>query len=388
MIDRPRPKFDPIGTRLGDFFWFPRAEVDEFYNTNIFATAGPTTSDLINTLQPGFDLLSNFPRNALNLHAGAQTQFYSEHPEQNTETGNVRVDGRLDVTTGSNFYGSAEAAHLAVPRTSPTSPGNAVEPVTYDYYAANAGYQQTGLRLNYEAGVAFSATQYNAVPTFGGGILPQSSQNTTISQAVLRTDYEIVPDYSGYLRVEGDLTDYPHTIPGGIRFNSSGYRVDIGLRIVPRHIVYGEVYVGYLAQIYAMPGLSSIAATDAGGRLTWNITRLTTFTFSGLRIPVESNPSIGTTGAGYLATIATANADHELLRNLLLNVNASYEIDAYQGITRTDNVVSTGAGFKYFLSRYLYLGISYDFQRRQSMGSAAGTSYTQNILMLRVSTQF
>jgi hypothetical protein len=290
VIGRPRPEFDPIGFRFGGFFWFPRTEVNESYNSNIFAISSPIANDFITGLQPTFDLLSNFSRNALNLHAGAQAQFYAEHPAQNTQTGFVTVDGRLDVAKGSAFYSSAEAAHLAVPRTSPTSPGNAAEPVTYNYYVANVGYQQTGLRFGYNAEIGISATQYNAVPLIGGGILPQSSQNTTITEAVLQPEYEIIPDYIGYIRLEGDLTDYENVIPGGVRFNSTGYRTDVGLQILPRHIMYGEAYIGYLAQIYAASSLPSISAADAGGRLTWNITRLTTLTFYGLRTPVASNP--------------------------------------------------------------------------------------------------
>src|SRR5689334_1882969 len=60
VTQRPRPELDPLGFRLGEYFWFPRAELDEAYNSNIFAISSPKTSDLITVLGPGFDLLSNF----------------------------------------------------------------------------------------------------------------------------------------------------------------------------------------------------------------------------------------------------------------------------------------------------------------------------------------
>ena len=118
---RPRPEFDPIGLHVGDFFWFPEAELDEAFNSNIFATPSPKTSDFITVLQPRFDLLSSFPRNALNVHGGAALQYYARNPSQNTENGFAAVDGRLDVTAGNWFYGRAAAAHLNIPRTSPDS---------------------------------------------------------------------------------------------------------------------------------------------------------------------------------------------------------------------------------------------------------------------------
>jgi hypothetical protein len=84
----------------------------------------------------------------------------------------------------------------------------------------------------------------------------------------------------------------------------------------------------------------------------------------------------------------TANADHELFRNLLLNTNASYENDAYQGISRTDHVYGVGGGLKYFVNRNLYIAASYNFQERSSTGLSTGIPYRQSIFFLRASTQF
>ena len=387
VTQRPRYDLDPIGLHAGDFFWFPHGEVDESYNSNIFATPS-STSDLITALQPGFDLLSSFPRNGINLHAGAGLQDYAIHPSQNTATGFVSADGHLDVDEASSFYGNAQAAHLYEPRTSPNSPGNAAEPVTYNNYTANFGYAQTGLRLGYEADLAMQSSQYNGVPAIGGAILPQSAQNVTTSQGALRVSYELLPDYLGYVRTAGTLYDYEHTAPGGMRFNSTVYRVDVGLQILPRHIIYGEAYLGYLDEIFDVSSLGSVSVPDAGGQIVWNVTGLTTLTFSGMRTFQTSNPAIVVTGVGYLSSVATVNVDHELRHNLLLNANAGYENDAYQLVSRTDNVFTVGIGIKYLLTRNLCLGAAYSYQQRASNGSAAGLPYSQSIVMLRVSTQF
>jgi hypothetical protein len=387
VTQRSRSDLDPIGVHVGDFFWFPRGEVDALYNGNIFATPS-STSDLITALQPGFDLLSSLPRNAINLRGGAALQDYAIHPSQNTATGFLSGDGHLDVDEASSFYGSAQAAHLYEPRTSPNSPGNAAEPVTYNNYSANIGYAQTGLRLGYEADLAVQSSQYNAVPAIGGGILPQSAQDVITSQAALRVSYELLPDYLGYIRTAGTLYDYQHTTPGGMRFNSTVYRVDLGLQVLPRHIIYGEAYLGYLTQIFAVSSLGSVSTPDAGGQVVWNVTGLTTLTFSGIRTFQTSNPAIVGTGVGYLSSVATVNIDHELWHNLLFNANVGYENDAYQGVSRTDNVFTGGIGVKYLLTRHLYFGLAYSYQQRASSGSTAGLPYSQSIVILRVSTQF
>ena len=386
---RPHPEYDPIGFHTGDFFWFPRGEVDGAYNSNIFALPSPT-SDLIATLQPSFDLLSSLPRNSLNLHGTAAFQEYAQHSSQNTASGLVSVDGHLDVTNGSSLYSNAQVLHSYLSRGSPNSPGNAAEPVTYNNYTASVGYSQTKLRVGYEADVAVQTTQYNAVPTVGGGILPESSGDTVSPQVALSGSYEIVPDYNGYIRTSGTRYDYTHTPPGGVNFNSTIYRADLGLQILPRHIIYGEVYFGYLRQIFDLSSLGSASAPDAGGRLIWNVTRLTTLTFNGLRAFQTTNPSLsGTgTGAGYLNSSLTANIDHESRRNLVLNANAAVENDSYQGISRTDDVFTLGAGLRYLLNRNLYVGATYTYQQRTSTGSAATLPYAQSIVMLRLSTQF
>ncbi len=388
MTRRLRPEFDPIGLRFGEFFWFPRAELDEAYNSNIFASHTAPTSDLITALQPGFDLLSVFPRHALNLHGSSLSQFYADNPAQNTQDGTVQVNGRLDVTAGSSFFTNASAAHRHISYGSPNNPGNIAQPVTYWDYIATAGYIQGRRRFSYQVDAGVQAAQYNPALLVGGGILPQNTQNTLISSAAVRASYELVPDYLGYMRVGGNLYDYWHAV----RNNSSIYRISMGLQILPRHLIYGEAYAGYLTQNYAQRALGSTSAPDYGGRLVWNVTPLTTLTFNGLRAFYTGTPVVGGTavagsaGNGYLASSIEVNADHEFLRNLLLNLNASYENDSFQGITRTDNLFTIGAGARYLVSRNLFLGSSLSYYQRSS--TITGASYNQNILMLRVGTQF
>ena len=388
----------PIPLRLGNFFWIPRAELDESYNSNIFATTTSTTHDFITALAPGFDLVSNFPRNALNLHGSAVLQAYADHPAQNTQSGTISVDGKLDVSAGSSLYGTASVDHPYIAYGSPNSPGspgspaNIAQPVTYWNYIATAGYQQGGRRFSYQVDVGVSASQYNAAQLVGGGVLPQSSQDATVPSAAVRAGYEIIPDYLGYIRVVGSRYDYTHIAPPATSANFSTYRADLGLQILPRHLISGEAYAGYLVQSSAQSGLGSTSTPDFGGNLTWSITRLTTLTFTGLMTFNTGTPSSGgvvvpgPAGNSYLSRTFTVKADHELLRDLLLNVNATYGNDSFQGITRTDNFFTGGAGVRYFVNQNLFLGGLFTYERYIS--TASGSSFTQNILTLRVGTQF
>ena len=392
--------FAPIGLRAGDFFWFPRAELDEAYNSNIFATSTRPSSDLITALTTSFDLLSNFSSNSLNAHGASLLQAYADHSGQNTQDGVISADGKLDVTAGSYLYGTAQVAHQHIAYGSPNSPGSIAQPVTYWDYTATAGFVQGGRRFSYEVDVGVTSAQYNAAQLVGGGVLPQSSQDGTASTAAVTGRYEIIPDYLGYVRVAGSLFDYWHTVPGETRPNFTTYRADVGLQILPRnHIIYGDAYAGYLIQNFAQSNLGSTSTPDFGGDLTWAITPLTTLTFTGLTTFNTGTPgnsafitgtpgtSILTVGNSYLSRVFSAGVNHQLLPNLQLGLTGSYINNTFQGTSRgADNVFIVNGTVRYQVNRNLYLGG--DVYYAQQSSTSAGGSFSQNIFTLRAGTQF
>jgi hypothetical protein len=381
-------EFAPLGLPLGSFFWYPRGEVDEAYNSNIFATSTGPIGDSITAVTSTVDLLSNFPRDSLNFHAGTLAQFYAGHSPQNTQDAFFRTDGTLDLTAGTYIYGTAQAEKEHISYGTPNSPGSIAEPVTYWTYTATAGYLQTGLRFSYEVDVGVTSAQYNAAQLLSGGILPQSTQDGTASSAAVTGIYEIIPDYRGYVRFTSSLFDYWHTAPGETRPNFTTYRIDLGLQILPtNHIIYGDAYVGYLVQNFQQSSLGSTSTPDYGGDLTWSITPRTTLTFSGLVAYNTGTPgNIPLAGNSYLSKTFTGTVNHQVLPNLQLFLTGNYINNSFQGISPTENVYLVDAGVRYQVSRNLYLGG--DIYHAQQTSTASGGSYSQNIFTLRVGTQF
>jgi hypothetical protein len=378
-------EFAPLGVPLGSFFWYPRGEVDEAYNNNIFATSTGQIGDWITALTSSVDLLSNFPRDSLNFHAGSLAQFYAGHSPQNTQDVFFSTDGTLDLTAGSYLYGTAQVAKQHISYGSPNSPGSIAEPVTYWTYTATAGYLQTGLRFSYEVDVGVTSAQYNAAQLVSGGVLPQSYQDGTSSSAAVTGIYEIIPDYRGYVRFTSSLFDYWHTVPGEIRPNFTTYRIDLGLQILPtNHIIYGDAYVGYLVQNFQQSSLGSTSTPDYGGDLTWSITPRTTLTFSGLLTYNTGTPgNIPLAGNSYLSKTFTGTVSHEVLPNLQLSLTGNYINNSFQGISQTQNVYLVDASVRYQVNRNLYLGG--DIYHGQQ---TSGPIFSQNIFTLRAGTQF
>jgi hypothetical protein len=391
VLTRPRPEIDAQGTRLGSFFLFPRAELDEAYNDNIFATATQTSSDFITTVAPGFDLLSNWNQDALNLHASGAFGTYASHSSENYKDGSVSADGRLDISEGQQAYGGLQASHLHESRYSPNSPGSAAEPVKYNNYGGNLGYAQTGLRIGYSADFSLNRFEYEAPPAVGGGFVPQSDRNYTTPDLALRASYDFAENMAAYVRAEGNYRAYDHgasaTQPSR---TSAGYRIDTGLHADLTGVTVADVYIGYLTQLYQNNAYETNRGLDFGAKVTWNPTTLDTVRVGIDRTVQDSSSSVlgpGQVSSGYLETVASVTADHELLRNLIISGNAAYTNDSFSGINRTDNVFAVGTGARYLMNRYVYLGFSYSFAHRESTGAQAISPFSDNIFMLRLSTQ-
>src|SRR5260221_1368853 len=393
VVDRERPEVAPLGIRLGSWFFFPRAEVDELYNDNIFAGTGgrgsPKGNAFITALAPSFDLRSNLPTNALNLSAGAILSYYSQHTAFNTQDAFGAADGRIDVDATHDVHGGLRATKEHEDPGTPNVPGNFAEPVLFTTYADNAGFAQTRLRIGYSADVTARREEYQAVPIVGGGLLPESERNNNSYEAALRPYYEFVPNYQGFLRGAYNIRRYDHAALGTPRRDSDGFRADIGARVDLTGLAYGEFFVGYLRHEYRSSTLGSISGVDAGANVVYNITQITSLTLKGSRTGQDTNFAIVGAGPspGYLESSVGLRGHHELLRNLLLNGTASYVSDDFKGINRTDNYYLAGAGAKYLLNRNLYLGANYTYERRVSGRSFPIGAFSRNIFIVRISTQ-
>lgn len=404
VTDRPRPEVDPLGVPVGSFFLFPRIELDESYNDNIYATNTAEVADWITTVMPSFDLLSNFPQNEIALSGGAALGNYASHTSENFQDAFGALSGRLDVSAIHAISASVRVDRLHEPRTSPDSPGNATKPVKYTTYTGDLGFAQNRTRVGYEIDGIATRSEYEAPPALGGGTIPQDDRNDTGIEGVLRTYYEFEPGYQAYIRGSGNNQSFDHaagltTVSPGVVANipkrdSSGYRVDAGGRIDLTGVTYADIYVGYLDQSYNSAFFGSIHGVDFGAAIAWNFTTLDTLKVNSTRTVNNASTFASTATSpiglspGWLATVETASIDHELLRNLLLNINGSYEIDDWKGINRTDHIEGVGVGAKYLMTRNFYFGATWQYLNRQSSGTAAGVAYAQNIVMLRLSTQF
>jgi uncharacterized protein (PEP-CTERM system associated) len=116
------------------------------------------------------------------------------------------------------------------------------------------------------------------------------------------------------------------------------------------------------------------------------VTTLDTVIFQGAADAYETTVVFNgkTASADYQYTVGV-DWTHELLRNLLLNANAGYVHDKFEGTSRSDDTFLAGGGVTYLINRHLSLEATYDYNDRSS--DAPNAEYSRNLFRIGVTAK-
>jgi hypothetical protein len=380
--DRARPGYDALGVRAGAFVVLPSINVGETYDDNIYATENDEKSDFITEVSPRVDVVSTWSRHALNLTAGLDRYFYADHTGENKTDYDFGVDGRLDVLRDTNVLGAVSYARKHEDRgVSTFSSTTAAEPVEYKETDAKLSFNQRFNRVTATLGGTYSKLDYSNVESTGGGILNEDLRDRNVYSEALRAGYDVSPDTNVYVQGTINQRRYDIGMPVQDR-DSKGYETVVGSRFKLSSLASGELYVGYQRQNYDAAGANDISGLSYGANVNWYVTPLSTVRFNAASTIEESD--LGAS-SGYLRQVVGLGIDHELLRNLILSGDISYENDDYKGASRTDEYYGGAVGMSYLLNRYLALGLDYKVTNRNS--DIPGIDYTRNRLTFTVRGQ-
>ncbi len=151
--------------------------------------------------------------------------------------------------------------------------------------------------------------------------------------------------------------------------------------------VDGEVYIGYLAQNFDDPRLSTADGLSFGADLLWNVDGLTSVRGSVARSVEET---IVTEASSFLQTSVSLGVEHELLRNVLLGASINYANQNYQDFGRVDNIYGVNLTGKYLLNRYLATSVNIGYTKKTSnaIGIAQLAEYEQALVAFKIRLQF
>ncbi len=387
VLTRPRPEYDPLGIRAGSFFFFPRATIAEEYNDNIFATEHDRTDDFITILSPGFSVESDWNNHALNFAAEGDFGLYAQNPDENYQDFAFATDGRLDITRDAQLSGGGGVSRRHEDRGNPDSDFDAKDPTVYYQYDSFATYFQQFGRFSATVDGEFFRRDYDDNENVSGGNINNDDRDRNVYGGGIRGGYEIVPAYEAFVRFDGNTRVYDETPDdAGINRDSWGYNAVGGLAFDLGGITVGDVFFGYRKQFYDNDSsLENIEGPSGGMSVDWNVTPLTTV---GARVARTIEETTEAGASGYWATAGTLRVDHELLRNLLLNVSGGVTNNDYEGNSRNDYIYRAGIGGRYLLNRYFSATLDYIFTRRDSDDAPGGDQdYTENRFILGISGQ-
>ncbi len=384
VLTRPRPEVDALGVRLGSFLLFPKLTVEESYNDNIFSVESFKTDDFITIARPEFFLFSDWNNHALNLRADASFVRHLDSGDEDYEDYHVGGDGRLDITRDSYLFASVDSSVLHEGRGSSDDVGGET-PTKYTLTSGALQFFQKFNRLSFTLDGSQLHFNYDDVETT---FLPVNNddRDRTESNLSLRVGYEIVPEYEAFAVLSGNVKAYDDDVDdSGFDRDAHGVELNVGARIDLGGIMFGDVFIGYRIQDYEDDRLESIKGLNFGTGLVWNVTRLTTLNGNILRV-IEETTTAG--ASGFVATTVSVSADHEFLRNLLLNGSLGVSQSDFKGVGQEDMTYLAGIGAKYMLNRYFYASLNYNYTQKESDVDGGGDSdFKQNVVSFRLELQ-
>ncbi len=371
--DRPRPDYDPLGIRARAFLIYPSLDAGVAYDDNILATSNDEEDDIIFTLRPEITAQSQWSRHQLTATAFGDFGFYADNNNSDYQDFGVGLGGRIDVLRNSRTNIQTAFARLHEDAEEADSQGN--EDVTQLYRTSvNLSHRHEFARFYVQPIARFLRLDFD-----NAGDVSNTDRDRNEYSLGLRSGYALSPRIAPFLQVIGSAREYDET--PGLDRNSTGFDALIGTEIDFTGVIFGEVSAGYTRREYDDDDLENVDGFAGNAGVTWNITPLTSIIFDG-QAGIDETTVVyqGDTATGNLYAGLGVNVFHELRRNIILNANAEYVRDDYEGTGRTDDTYTAGAGISYLINRRFSVDATYDFSHRSSDDSDA--EFDRNIFRI------
>ena len=380
----PRPDYDPLGIRAGSFLIYPSLTLAGQYNSNVFTAKNNTDSDVAAITTPEIQINSDWSRHALNFNLGASGELNENYSENNYLDAHAIANGRLDIRRDDVVSGTLGISRLHDPRDDANNnngeaTNNEGNLVRYYQGLADTQYRHNFSRFYTVIGGGVTRLEYDNI-----GDRQLDRRNRTEYGARGRLGYQISPRIGTFVQGNYSYRDYDddQNINGElVNRTSHGYRAAVGTTVDITSILFGELSFGYTEHNYDSSALKDANGFGGNGALTWNVTPLTSIIGTVSSEAKETTVVFeGNTASADLQNQIGIDVTHELRRNILLNANAQYTRDDFQGTSRKDNSYNLGAGVTYLINRNLSANATYVFTDRTSDDDTS--EFNQSIVLI------
>jgi hypothetical protein len=384
VAERSAEGYDPVGMPVGSFRFFPKVDVVEEYNDNIYKSDNEESDDFITMIKPKLDLRSDWNQHYLQLDAGAEVGRYASSSDDDYEDYDAGVRGRFDATRALVINGNAKYLHDHEERGGDDVATDAAAPVEYDQINGELGAKYKPNRFSVGVRGEVKDYDYDDNKTLLGGTTNNDDRDRFEMLGELRFGYEIQDGYEAYLKTSYNDRDYDSQVDdNNENRDSDGYKVQAGIAIDLARLIRADLAAGWMEQEYADSALRDVDGYSLDATVRWNLTELTTIRGNASRSINE------TTTSGASATVGSSlgiGVDHEFLRNLVAKADLKYGLSEYEGLTREDDKYTASVGIDYKLNRNFYAGAKYQFEQRDS--NVNTNDYDQNLFTISLGAQF
>ncbi len=383
VSDRARPGLDADGIPLGGFRFFPAVGLGVVHNDNVFATSDFEQSDLATVVHPELKLTSESSRHRAAIGADADLARYSDFDGEDYDDFDIYALGGVEIGTG-RVQAELRHSDKHEERTSPDD-ARGVNPTEFTIDKIAGAYTWKPGRWMTKVDAGYRKMEFDDTATLTTPI-DNADRDRSATELGFRLAREMSPSYALYAEVQGDQIEYEQQFDrDGFERSSDGFNAVVGAVLDFSGQTFGEVFGGYLRRDFDDARFSTADGPTFGGRVTWNVTGLTTLMFSGSR-GIDATTIVGASGID--TTKFGFQADHELLRNLVLNLDLSFANEDFEGINRDDDLKRFLVGGQYFMNRYLNLEFGYIYRDRDtSPANSGGREFEMNQFFVRLAGQ-
>lgn len=383
VLTRSRPELEPLGIRLGSFKLATEVGVLAGYNDNLFAAEADEDSALYYGLAPRLRLRSDWSRHALRVGAEAKQARHRDYSEEDYDDWRVFSDARVDLGVASAVFGGVSVAQRHEDREDANSFAES-EMAEYRVSELNGGWSHPFGRFDLRLTGNIADYKFDSFDA-QGAVLPVSvtDRDRVARNGEARLRYEAWPGYGVFLRGAYNDQEYDKLDASGITRDSSGVEYGLGVDLNVTDVIFGDAFAGYYRQRYDDSTFDDRSGLGLGANMYWNPTTLTTLHFKAKRSVEET---VLTTASGYIATKASLELQHELLRNLLVFAGAGVTYRDYADAAREEELQQYHVAANYMLNRNISLRWRVIYRDQQ--GNGGGRDFTQALVEQNIVFQF
>ncbi|MBI1403136.1 MAG: outer membrane beta-barrel protein [Porphyrobacter sp.] len=321
--EREQKDYEPVGGRIGSFFLYPSAEARIEYDDNILALPDNGDGDVELTLRGQVALKSRWKRHSLEGEAYIQQSYHGKFETEDVMEGGARLRGRLDIDRDTSARLIASLDSLAENRANITSARDARRPTRYRRADALLSVARDTGPVQLIGDAQIVVLDFDDAVASDGSVLEQDFRDSLYLRGALTALVDVSPRVSALLRGQVDRLHYTGTpaTPDPFDRDTTGYAVEAGLRVELTNLLFGQVRAGVLHREVDGPSAKGLTGLSFGADLTWNLTPLTTVKLLADRQVEEGGSQLV---SGNVRSQVRVEAEHELLRNVILEARAGY----------------------------------------------------------------